>query len=121
MNKKGQSLIIFVLILPLIVFFLALFIDTSMMYLKKNRQKEIIRDNIKILLDKNIHDEDKIISVIKENDNNIKVSVNIENETIKISGITRNESIFGKIFNFDVYNLKINYCANYKDKEIKEC
>lgn len=121
MNKKGQSLILFVLILPIIVFFLALFIDSSMMYLLKSREKGIIKDNMQMALNNDIRDKDKIIRVIKENDVDLNVNVIINENDIRINIKKENEGIFSKLFKLDVYNIDINYCGNYHDKKIREC
>ena len=56
MNKKGQSLIVFVLILPIIIFFIAFFINSMIMFMENNRLNGIIKDNMEIILNKNIRD-----------------------------------------------------------------
>lgn len=51
LSKKGQVLVVFVLILPLVLFFLALVIDYGNLYLKKreieNRVKYVVEENFK--------------------------------------------------------------------------
>ena len=64
MNNKGQSLITFVLILPLIVMFIAFFIDSSLSIIEKNKLDGIVYDNMKVALNKEIRDIDKITSSI---------------------------------------------------------
>lgn len=121
MNKKGQSLIIFVLLLPLIVFFLALFVDMSMIYLENNKVKGIIKDNLKICIDNGLKAEEKIKKIIKENDKNINIDIKINNDDISLSFEKENKSIFGKLFKFEFYDLKGKFCGNYTNKKIKEC
>ena len=121
MNKRGQSLIIFVLILPIVVFFIIFFIDVSLMYQEKTHVKGVTLDNMRISLEKNIRDEEKIKNIIKKNDSNIQLDIKIIDNDLKISVESKKKSLFNKVFDFDVYKIKFNYCANYLDKEIKEC
>ena len=46
MNNKGQSLIMFVLVLPLIVMVIAFVIDSSLIIFEKNRLDGIITSNM---------------------------------------------------------------------------
>ena len=121
MNNKGQSLITFVLILPLIVMFIAFFIDSSLSIIEKNKLDGIVYDNMKVALNKEIRDIDKITSSIKKNiDANIMVI--IDNDELIVHASSKKKSIFGKLLKFPYYNLKLNYCGNYIDKKIdKNC
>ena len=120
MNKKGQSLIVFVMILPLIIFFIAFFIDSSLMILEKNRIKEIVKDNLKVALNEEVKEKDKIKEVIENNkDINVNVIVN-ENEII-IEASSKKKSIFGNIFDLSNSKQKIKYCGNIENKTIEKC
>lgn len=122
MNKKGQALITFVLILPLIIFFLAFFIDSARSMLEKNKIDGIIDSNMQIILEKNIRDEKKIINIIKENDNSLDVNAHINEDKIEIYVNKDSKNIFGNIFKLDLYKLEFNYCGNYVNKKIdKKC
>ncbi len=120
MNKKGQSLVIFVLILPVIALLIAFFIDSSISIMEKNRLEGIIKSNMNEALNSNIYDAEKIKEAIKKNDN-IYVSVSIENDNLEIKANSNKKSVFGNILNFDYYKLEFNYCANYNDKKINKC
>ena len=122
MNKRGQALITFVLILPLLIFFIAFFIDSMMGMMERKRINGIITSNMEIILNKEIKDEKKIVEVIKNNDNTLSVSVKVDNDDIKIMVHGKKKNIFGNIFKIKHLDLDINYCANYLDKRInKEC
>ena len=120
MNKKGQSLVIFVLILPVIALLIAFFIDSSISIMEKNRLEGIIKSNMNEALNSNIYDAEKIKEAIKTNDD-IYVSVSIENDKLEIKANSNKKSVFGNILNFDYYKLEFNYCANYNDKKINKC
>lgn len=108
MNNKGQVLVLFVIILPIILLLLMMTIEVGDIYLDKtktkNAIKEIIRDNLK-----QEPNSEKINTLIEQNikdieEKNIFVS---ENE-IRIY-IRQNKKLFGR-------NLKLEY----KIKGIKE-
>ena len=121
MNRKGQSLIIFVLILPIIVLFLAFFIDSSLSMLEKNKLDGILTDNMKSALNNNICDTEKIKQAIIKNEN-IDISVDINNNDLIVHAKSSKKSLFGKLLNFSWYKLEFNYCGNYLDKRInKNC
>ena len=120
MNKKGQSLIVFVMILPLIIFFIAFFIDSSRMILENNRVKEIVKDNIKLSLEKDIRDKEKIEKTL-ENNQDVEASVYINNNELQIEASSKKKNIFGNIFKIKWLKQTIKYCGNYTNKSIKEC
>ena len=120
MNKKGQSLIVFVLILPIIIFFIAFFINSMIMFMESNRLNGIIKDNMEIILNKNIRDSIIIKNTIEKNVG-IKVIVNIENDDINIKGLHENKNIFDNIFKIKNSNYEVSFCGNYESKIIDKC
>ena len=121
MNNRGQSLITFVLILPLLALFIAFLIDSSLSIMEKSKLEGSIYDNLKISLEKNIRDTDKISDAIKKNvDADIVVVIN--EDDIKINAESKKSNVFGKLFKLPYYDLKVSYCGNYIDKKInKKC
>jgi hypothetical protein len=121
MNKRGQSLITFVLILPLIVLFIAFFIDSSLSLYEKNKLDGIITSNMKEAIENDIRDEEKIKKAIKKNDN-MEITINIIDDDLQVIVKSNKKSVFGKLLKFSYYDLNYNYCANYNDKKInKKC
>lgn len=120
MNKKGQSLIVFVMILPLIIFFIAFFIDSSIMILESNRIREIVKDNLKISLDEKIKEQYKIRKAI-ENNKDINANVIVSDSEIIIEATSKKKNIFGNIFKLSIMEQKVKYCGKYENKSIKKC
>ena len=120
MNKRGQSLVTFILIIPLITLFLAFFIDSSLMLLEKNKIDGVIKNNMEISLKENIRDTAKIKNVIKKNID-IDVTIDIVDDTLKVIANGNKKSVFSKILDFSWYKLEFNYCGNYLDKKIEKC
>ena len=121
MNNRGQSLIMFVLLLPVITLLIAFVIDSSLSLMEKNKLDGIITSNMNEALIKEIKDEDIILDAIKKNDIT-NASVSINDDELKVVVKSEKQSIFGELLNFDYYKLEFNYCANYQDKKInKKC
>ena len=121
MNKRGQSLIMFVLILPLISLFIAFFIDSTLSLMEKNKLDGIITSNMEEALKKDIRDEEKIKKAIKKNED-VNITVSVIEDNLQVIVKSNKKSIFGKLLDFKYYQLDFNYCANYIDKKInKEC
>ena len=121
MNNRGQSLITFVLIIPLLVLFIAFLVDSSLSIMEKSKLDGVIYDNIKKSLDDDIRDSDKISDAIKKNVD-ADVTIIMDEDTIKINAKSKKSFVFGKLFKLSYYNLEVNYCGNYQDKKLsKNC
>lgn len=120
MNRRGQALITFVLMLPFIIFFLAFFIDSVYGRLEKSKLDGIITSNMKIACDNNIRDIDIVIKAIKENNSALSVDAELVDNLLKINVSGEKKNIFGNIF--QTYDFKFNYCIDYNSKKInKDC
>lgn len=119
MNKRGQTLILFVLLLPIIASFLAFFIDLSLVKYEKNKIDSIILSNLEIIVDNEITDLERIQSIYREN--GLKVAdVYLSGDEIVVEVEKEIKSIFGKILNFDLYEIDCNYKGNYQNKEVEK-
>ena len=118
MDNKGQSLIIFVIVLPIIAMFMVLLIDVCSYELNHNHIKNSIHDNLKVILKDETKDKDKIEKVIKDNieDSNVEVIIN-END-IEINVSYKHKSFSRKIISNEP-TVNYHYCGNYETKEIK--
>ncbi len=121
MNKRGQSLIMFVLILPLISMFIAFFIDSTLSLMEKNRLDGVITSNMKEALNNDMRDTSKIEKTIKANED-MEIKINIVDDNLRVYAKSNKKSVFGEILKFEYYKLEYHYCGNYNDKEInKKC
>ena len=121
MNNRGQSLITFVLILPLLVLFIAFFIDSSLSIMEKSKLEGVIYDNLKVSLEKDIRDIDKIMESIKKN-GDIDAMIIIDGDILTIDAKSKKRNVFGKVFKLPYYDLEVKYCGSYIDKKInKKC
>jgi len=101
MNNKGQTLVLFVVLLPIILLGFCFFVDTGFILYEKNHLEKLSRD-VSYYLDKNYSNE-VISDLILENDKLIKI--NITNEKLILE--KEINSIFGQIIGIKKYPLKI--------------
>lgn len=120
MDNKGQSLIFFILLLPIIAMFIVLLIDVTSYELNDHHIKSTITDNLKIILDSEEKDREKIEKVIKDNidDSNVDVIVDEENNNIQIDVTYKHKSFSKKLISNEP-TVNYHYCGNYENKEIK--
>lgn len=122
MNKHGQSLIIFILLLPVLVMMFAFMIDSGKMIIEKSRIENILEDNMQIFARKNIRDIERIKEVLLENDRDLKLDIKIENNILYIDVGKENKSLFGNIFSLPMYRIDFHSCVDYQSlKWNKEC
>ena len=118
MDNKGQSLIFFVLILPIVILFFVLLIDVTSYELNHNHIKNTIIDNLKVILNNDEKDTNKIIGVIKSNIDDSDVDANILENEIEINVSYKYKS-FSKRLISNEPTVNYHYCGNYENKEIK--
>ena len=118
MDNKGQSLIFFVLILPIIILFFVLLIDVTSYELNHNHIKNAIIDNLKVILDNDEKDTNKIIGVIKSNIDDSDVDAIILENEIEINVSYKHKSFSKKLISNEP-TVNYHYCGNYENKEIK--
>lgn len=113
MNNKGQSLVLFVCLIPVIFALFAFVFDYSYMISKNTELEGIAKTSLRHVMngDKPIN---KITEIIKKNDKNIEVeitynSVHLTNEL---------KPIFGKIIGLDKYNLDVKLVGTFKDNKL---
>ena len=118
MDNKGQSLIFFVLILPIIILFFVLLIDVTSYELNHNHIKNTIIDNLKVILNNDEKDTNKIIGVIKSNIDDSDVDAIILENEIEIDVSYKYKSFSKKLISNEP-TVNYHYCGNYESKEIK--
>ena len=118
MNNKGQTLIIFVILVPIIITMMALVVDVGMLENKVLKTKNIVdvaikeyfnKEDVTVIsktLEENDISTDKLI--IKRTDN--EVGVNVEYEM---------SSLFGKIVGLQKYDVKVKRKGIKENEKIK--
>lgn len=111
LNNRGQSLVMFILIIPIFLLIMTLVYDVGNAIYEKNKLSNVSYMTIQYGLD-NIEsiDENELISLIMKNVDNPKlISVLIENGEIEIKSTKDVKGIIGKMFNFDLITVVSEY------------
>lgn len=116
MNNKGQSLVIFVLILPIILLLFALIWEVGNFQLTVSHYENEIKDTIEYGLNhlEDVNLNDKLNGLLK---NNIEgdILIDINDNTIKINVTKKYNHLFNNVFN-NKYNIDLTY-TGYKNNE----
>ena len=117
MNNKGQTLIIFVILIPILILVAALVVDTGLMTFEKERYRGIIENGIEEYFDTgNVEETEKIFSlndIAKE-----EYTIIVQENQIEVSLNTFIEAIFGKIINIEEYEIKMNYVGTKEGERV---
>ncbi len=120
MNNKGQSLISFVLIVPIILLTLFMVYDIGNMVLLKGQLDNINYLTIDYGLDKldDVDLNNKLTEMINKNKDDIdKIEININDGEIRILLEDKIENKLSLINKFDVLDIKSNYVGYIQDNK----
>ena len=117
-NNKGQSLVLFVIVLPILLLILLLVIDIGRVIVLKqelNNINELVLDYGLDNLDKDNLDKE-LVELVKLNKEDIdKINVNIENDEISIELNEKCEGILSSFIKISVFNVKSIYVGYIED------
>jgi Flp pilus assembly protein TadG len=122
LNNKGQTLILFVILIPIVLVLMALVIDTSYLYKEKTKLESTTKTIIKNNYDKKDSDDiDKIITDLYQK-NNIEtnnLSISVSDNSLAIKNYYSIDSIFGNIIGIKKYDIKVSLKGIKNNDEIK--
>lgn len=105
MNNKGQSLVIFIIIIPVIFIVFSFLYDYAYIINSQNKYENVTRTILNSTLE-----EDKIIDLYKQNGYKVdNFKYKTANDKIYIQNSYKIKSTFGKIVNLKNYTVCINY------------
>lgn len=118
LNNKGQSLVMFICLLPILLLIVLTIVDVSRMVIEKNKLNNI--NYIAISYYSNHKEDDdvteRIISLVKRNDEDIiNVRINKDKNTIYLD--KKIDSTMGKIIGISEYEIVSEY--SFTDDGIK--
>lgn len=121
LNNKGQTLVMFVLMLPVLLLVLMLVIDIGNAYYEKEHLNNLNKQVIESYLDKRM-EEEELGDLITINDKKIKYKINTDDNTINIILNKEIKSILGQIINRKTSMVVSSYRGKTTDgkKEIKK-
>ncbi len=106
MNNKGQTLIIFVILVPIIITMMALVVDVGILENKVLKTKNIVDVSIKEYFSK--ENEDVIAKTLEENNIPLdKLIVQKKENEVSVQVMYDMNSLFGKIVGLNKYTVKV--------------
>ena len=119
MNKRGQTLVVFILLIPLLLLIAAFVVDKGYMVYKNIEIKNVTKDIISIHLKKNNLSDDQIKEIYHKNDiPTTKLKIDAKEDEITISNTYFIDSIFGKIVNLSNYEVSCKVTGYLKDNKV---
>lgn len=116
MNNKGQSLVLFIIIIPIILGITALVIDVGRTIATKNSLDNKIELIIECGLVDNLTKEE-LIELTEYNLSDYEYIVDKNDKVIEINASTYVEGIFSNILNFKGFNVKSEYRGIINEEE----
>lgn len=118
LNNKGQSLVMFICLLPILLLIVLAIVDVSRMVIEKNKLNNINYIAISYYSSHKEEDDvtERIISLVKRNDEDIiNVRINKDKNTIYLD--KKIDSTMGKIIGISEYEIVSEY--SFADDGIK--
>ena len=116
LNNKGQSLVMFICLLPILLLIVLAIVDVSRMVIEKNKLNNInymVIDSI--LSDKNVTDDDIRDLIIKNKSDIDKINIQHDDDKLHITLIAQGDSILPVLNNLKIYRIKSSYVGYVED------
>lgn len=117
LNNKGQTLVVFILLLPIFLSLCAFVIDVGLMSYENIKLKNVTKSVLTSVVEKNKINDESIKNLYKKNNikiDNLKIEIN--HETINIENNYYIPSIFGKILQIEEYEVRVKAKMNITNK-----
>lgn len=119
MNKKGQVLVAFVLLIPIVIMFLGLIVDVGINLTERKRIDDTLNNIISYSLkNKEIITQDLIEENIKENLEYDSLNILLDEEKIEIILSKKTKSVFGNLLKIGINKIEIGLTGNFETGEI---
>lgn len=123
MNNKGQTLVLFILLLPLLFLFCAMVLEAGNALIMRRQIDSEIRHALKygLTLDNNTNDEirDKMYNLLTENlGTDIDVDIRVATSDIYVTVVKKYQSLFPFVVKQD-YTLKRDFRGYVSNDEVK--
>lgn len=116
MNRKGQTLIIFVILIPIFILVAALVVDVGLMTYNFQKYRGIVDEGIKLYFEKDVSELEKVYELNNIQKEEYKIIKN--EEQIEVVFETTINSIFGRIININEYQIKIKRVGILKNDKV---
>lgn len=123
MDRKGQVLVGFLLLLPLLLIFFVFVIDIGFMKVEERKLENTVKEAITYGLKQESPEEDvqqQVETMIRKNIDNIEfLDTVVTNGNIQVHLSTRQKNVFGIILNQRMYKIEKRYQGYLENETIK--
>ena len=119
MNNKGQTLVLFIIFIPILIMLAAFIIDTGIIIKESTRLKATTKTVLEDVFYKENKSESLITNLFNENNINTNNLEIVMTNNITIKNEYQIESVFGKIIGLKHYTIKINMTAKKENGKLK--
>ena len=116
-NNKGQSLVLFVLLLPVMLGIMALVIDCGNAMVLKSHVDHSVELVLEIALDKEM-DDVEIGNLLKHNLDGVNHKLIVSDKEIKIVSSTEYKGVFSRVFGFSFFPIKSEYVGSIQNGKV---
>lgn len=117
LNNRGQTLIIVIILIPLLLGFIAYIIDTSLIFYENNKNYQTTKMIIKEYFDKDLK-ENEVTKLFKDNKIEIK-ELKLKEDELIIKNEYYINSVFGNLIGIDKYKIDLNIKGIKEKNKIK--
>lgn len=120
LNNKGQTLVMFIILLPILLFVLTLVYDVGNAIYEKNRLSNTNYMVVEYALRNSLVSEDELVELINKNDNDISdITIMMIDNSVTITLTKDIKGVFGKMFGFNLTSVRSEYRGNIIQGEKK--
>lgn len=120
MNNKGQTLVIFLILIPIIIVILALVIDLGLVQSTKTKMLKVTEMIIEDVIDKEGYDKEELVKRLYK-ENKIKytsLKVTFDDNKLSINIIKNIDGLFGKFISLNNYKIEISLTGYRQNDKI---
>jgi len=117
MNNRGQTLVLFIIFIPIFIILAAFIVDTGLIIKESTRLKATTKT---ILKNTQTKKEEDIIKLFKENKiETSNLEIIFKEDSVRIKNFYNIESMFGKIIGLKEYKIKIDLTMKQDEGKVK--
>lgn len=120
LNNKGQTLVMFIILLPILLFVLTLVYDVGNAIYEKDRLSNTNYMVVEYALSNSLVSEDELLELINKNDDDISdITIMMIDNSVTIALSKDIKGVFGKMFGFNLTSVRSEYRGNIIQGEKK--
>lgn len=120
LNNKGQSLVMFIILLPILLLILTLVYDVGNAIYEKDKLSNTNYMVVEYALRNSLVSEDELVELINKNDDDISdITIMMIDNSVTIALTKDIKGVFGKMFGFNLTSVRSEYRGNIIQGEKK--